>query len=45
MVNDIFSQRMSMFFDSVNTGELPTSECNQLVRSILTVYEMTTKTE
>ena len=24
-----FPQEMSLHFDSVNTGELPTSECNQ----------------
>ena len=27
--NDTFSQRMPMYFDSVDLGELPTSECNQ----------------
>ena len=41
----IFSQQMSPYFDSVNTGELPTSECNQWMRGILKVYEMSTKTK
>ena len=35
-----FSQEMSRHFDSVNTGELPTSECNQWMKGILKVYEM-----
>ena len=30
-----FSYRMSRHFDSVNTGELPTSECNQWMTGIL----------
>ena len=36
---------MFMYFDRVNTGELPTSECNQQMRGILAVYEMYAKTE
>ena len=39
-----FSQRKSMFLKIVNTGELPTSECNQYAKGILTV-DMQTKTE
>ena len=35
-----FSQEMSRHFDSVNTGELPTSECNQWMKGILKVDEM-----
>ena len=35
-----FSQEMSRHFDSVNTGELPTSEYNEWMRGILKVYEM-----
>ena len=31
---------MSRHFDSVNTGELPTSECNQWMTGILKIYEM-----
>ena len=36
----ILSQRISMFFDSVNTGELPTSECNRWMGGISKVYVM-----
>ena len=35
-----FSSRMSRHFDSVNTGELPASECNQWMTGILKIYEM-----
>ena len=28
-IENIVSQRMSIFFESVNFGELPTCECNQ----------------
>ena len=34
-----FSQEMSPYFDNVNTGEVPTSECHQM-KGILTVFEM-----
>ena len=40
----LFSQRKYIFLKIVNTGELPTSECNQYAKGILTV-DMQTKTE
>ena len=40
-----FPQEMSSHFDSVNTGELPISECNQWMKGILKVHEIKTKTE
>ena len=35
-----FNQEMSRHFDSVKTGELPASECNQWMTGILKIYEM-----
>ena len=39
VVKGVIFQRMSRHIDSVNTGELPTSECNQQMKGISTVYE------
>ena len=37
--------QITRHFDIVNTGELPTSECNQWMRGILKLYEIWAKTE
>ena len=40
-----FSQEKSRHFDSVNTGELPASECNQWMTGILQYMKKKTKTD
>ena len=41
--NDVISRIISIFIENVNTGELPTCDCNQYMGGILTVYKILNK--